>query len=249
MIRTLLGALQFLTVLPIRRNTAPPGRCVGWFPLVGALLGVAGSGVFYVTSMALPRSIAALVTIAFWVFASGGLHEDGLADSADAFRAGRAPGRILAILKDSRIGAFGGLALCFSLLLRWQAVERLSPSAFAIFAVTQALPRTMMVLLAYTTRPATRGLGGGFSLDLTWPWVGLAVISMLALLALLPPAFALFLVVCNLLLLSVASDYFDRRIGGVTGDCLGALAQLSEILTLLLFLCPLSPLYATLNLN
>src|SRR5215469_7120056 len=100
----LLGAISFLTILPIARKTAPSGRAAIFFPLVGAMLGAAGAGIFLALSRAIPISLAALIVVAFWASISGVLHEDGLADSADAFRAGRSREKIAAILKDSRIG-------------------------------------------------------------------------------------------------------------------------------------------------
>src|ERR1700693_1278895 len=101
------AAIRFLTILPVRGGDAPPGKAAAFFPLVGAMLGAAGAGVYSLTAMAFPASIAALATVAFWIAVSGVLHEDGLADVADAVRAGRPRERVLEILKDSRIGAFG----------------------------------------------------------------------------------------------------------------------------------------------
>src|ERR1051326_7376092 len=96
----LLAAIRFLTIIPVRGGDAPPGKAAAFFPLVGAMLGAAGAGIYLLTSRAFPGSVAALATVAFWVVISGVLHEDGLADVADAVRAGRSRDRMLAILKD-----------------------------------------------------------------------------------------------------------------------------------------------------
>src|ERR1700685_3414718 len=99
--RTLLGAISFLTIIPVRLETAPPGRSAALFPLVGAMLGAAGTFIYIEAAKAIPGSLAALITVAFWTVISGIMHEDGLADVADALRAGRSQERMLAILKDS----------------------------------------------------------------------------------------------------------------------------------------------------
>src|SRR5262245_13968406 len=104
MIPAFLGAVQFLTVLPVPGKTAPPARSAIFFPLVGAWLGWMGATIFLFLRAVFPLELAALAAVAFWIVVTGALHEDGLADVADAFRAGRSADRILAILKDSRIG-------------------------------------------------------------------------------------------------------------------------------------------------
>lgn len=240
MIRPLLGAFQFLTIFPIRASTAPPGHCAGWFPLVGAVLGYLGASVYIVTTRVLPVPVAALTVLAFWIVASGGLHEDGLADCADAFRAGRSPQRILAIMKDSRVGTYGALAVVLSVLFRWQSVAGLQTPAIPFLVCAQSTPRLAMVWFAYVSRPFGTGMGQQFSHDLSPARVLLAIITGLGLLFLLPPASAVCVLLVNLLLIYGAREYFYARLGGVTGDCFGAVEQLSEIGTLLIFLCPVS---------
>src|SRR5579863_1126237 len=162
MIRSLAGAIQFLTVLrlPATQEPATPGAAAAWFPLVGAILGAAGAGVFIGLAKILPVSLAALATVAFWTAASGVLHEDGLADVADALRAGRSRERMLTILKDSRIGTFGAMAVILSVLARWQALQYFTgPGILAVCIAAQAVPRAAMVGLAWTSRPVGTGLG------------------------------------------------------------------------------------------
>ncbi len=137
-----------------------PGRAAAFFPLVGAALGLAGAGVFLLAGLALPVSLAALATVAFWTAVSGVLHEDGLADVADAVRAGRPQAQILTILKDSRIGTFGAVALILSVLARWQALESLATDRVVeALVASQAVPRAAMVAMAWTSRPTGDGLG------------------------------------------------------------------------------------------
>src|SRR5260370_4158255 len=122
MISRFRGAIQFLTILHWPGDSAPPGQAALFFPLVGGLLGWSGAGLFLALKSFAGDSVAALLVLGYWVLVTGALHEDGLADVADAVRAGRGRDRMFAILKDSRIGAYGTLALLFSVLIRWQAL-------------------------------------------------------------------------------------------------------------------------------
>jgi adenosylcobinamide-GDP ribazoletransferase len=234
MIRSLLGAVQFLTIIPVRAKTASPGRSAIFFPLIGAWLGIMGAAVFDLLGRLFPQSIAAALSVAFWVLITGALHEDGLADVADAFRAHRSPGKILEVLKDSRIGAQGAAALVVVLLLRWQAVSATAIDPVQGFAVALGLSRASMVGLAWVARPAGAGLGADFSTELSTT-VTLGVIAQAAALAVwagVPQALGVGAVIVLL-----ARRYFERRLGGVTGDCLGATAQIVETAVLLLLSC------------
>src|SRR6185369_1346030 len=166
----LRAAIRFLTIIPVRGGDAPPGQAAAFFPLVGAMLGAAGAGLFMLASTAFPISIAALATVAFWIAISGVLHEDGMADVADAVRAGRPTERILAILKDSRIGAYGAVAILLSIVARWQALEYLAtPRVLETLIAAQAVPRAAMVAMAWCSRPAGSGLGHSLALTLNTP--------------------------------------------------------------------------------
>lgn len=237
MILRFLGALQFLTVLPIRRPTASPADSVVFFPLVGALLGALAVVVLVAAAAPLGQSIAALLAMAVLLLVTGGLHEDGLADSADAFRAGRSREKILAILKDSRIGAYGALALIVSLLLRWQSLVRLKKYPLAGVAAALALSRASMVLLGAVAPPAGEGLGALFAGRISRRV--LFATSIEAILLLAPVGYlinwkpALVMIAADFLIVLLARAYFVRRLGGVNGDCLGATCQLVEILNLI----------------
>src|SRR6202020_248337 len=100
------------------------------------------AGLFIAASLILPASIAALITVTFWTLISGVLHEDGLADVADAMRAGRTRERMIAILKDSRIGTYGAVAIVLTLVARWQALEHVpAPRILEVCILAQAVPR------------------------------------------------------------------------------------------------------------
>jgi adenosylcobinamide-GDP ribazoletransferase len=239
MMRQLLGAIQFLTILPVPAGTEP-NRAVFFFPLVGAALGAGAAGVQWAAARVLLPPIAALLALAFLMIATGGLHEDGLADVFDAFRAGRSPERIHAILKDSRIGTYGALAIVVSSLLRWQAIAALADRALPALAAAAGASRGGMVLLAYLSKPAGEGLGRSFVAGLSAAPVITAAVQAAALGFLVSPMHGVVALAANALVILLARAYFQRRLGGVNGDCMGATCQILEVLMLLIFVCPLS---------
>jgi adenosylcobinamide-GDP ribazoletransferase len=235
MIGRLLGAFQFLTVLPIRRATAAAGESALFFPLVGWALGFAGGLLLQSTRTFIPTPLASLVVLAFWAFLTGALHEDGFADVFDGFRAGRPRERILAILKDSRIGAHGALALVLVTVLRWQALISFVGDPVRSLSAIFAVSRASIAALAWISPPAGDGLGFEFSRTLTGAIVMGAILQALF--------FACFggaaLLLCGgtVLIVLAARRYFVARIGGVTGDCLGATGFLVETWGFVLFAC------------
>ncbi len=221
-------ALRFLTVIPVGGVARPMSAWAAvWFPVVGALLGLLGAAV---NQLPAPGRVRALLVLAVWALVTGALHEDGLADTFDACGGGRTREDILRILKDSRIGTYGALALVFSVLLRWEALAKAPESTLvATLVACQALPRAGIVALAWLAGPATEGLGGTWAASLRW-WhalgavvVGVGIAGWRA-----APAAGWCAVVVLL-----AAWYFRRRLGGITGDCLGAVNQIQEIGVLL----------------
>lgn len=232
MMRRFLGAVQFLTVIPIRTATAPPGECGAFFPLVGLLIGGAAAGLWIAAHVWFSDALAALFPLLFLIAITGGLHEDGLADIADAIRANRSRERMHEIMKDSRVGAYGVLALVISLLFRWQAIAALrSPEGLAVACV---LSRTTMVALAAISQPAGEGLGADFIRSATRGAALLAILQGGAAALLLVPWAACLLLGSQALVLLAARAWFHRRLGGVTGDCFGAAAVVGETLFLIL---------------
>ncbi|MEO8027388.1 MAG: adenosylcobinamide-GDP ribazoletransferase [Bryobacteraceae bacterium] len=238
MIRSLLGAIQFLTIVPVRARTASPGAAAFWFPLIGAVIGAVGATLFVGLKPWIGAPLAAVAAVTVWCFFTGGLHEDGLADVADAVRAGRSVDKMFAILKDPAIGVYGGLVLILSVMVRWQAVQELpSDRVIWIAAVAGALSRATMVILAYISRPARAGLGFFFASSLTrFGFVSAIAWSLLAAFSLgWRPAFAILL--AQYLLIRLARAWFENRLGGITGDCLGATGLAVELSALVLLTC------------
>jgi adenosylcobinamide-GDP ribazoletransferase len=233
-----MGAVQFLTVMPVSAKSEAPGAAAAWFPLVGAVLGAAGAGVYLAFARAFPASIAALACVAFWTAASGVLHEDGLADVADALRAGRSRESMLTILKDSRIGTFGAVAVILSMLSRWQALQYFTgPSLIAVCIAAQAVPRAAMVGLAWTSRPVGTGLGYALASTLRTSGAVIALALGIAAALLCGLRAGTVILAGSFVIAHLARSYFYKRLGGVNGDCLGATEQLIEIFILGLFAC------------
>lgn len=230
-------ALVFLTRLPIRlarpwRAEDLAGSAV-MFPVVGALLGLAG-GLAYALAwrLELTSFLAALAAIATVALLTGAMHEDGLADVADGFGGGRTRDDALRIMRDPRIGTFGALALLLALLARTGALANLAeprlvlPALIAAAAVSRAtLPALLLTLPS--ARPDGLAATAGRP---HWARVvaGAALACLLAFALLGPAAAAAGLIAAGALALLLAALAW-RRIGGVTGDVLGAAQQLAEL--------------------
>src|SRR5690348_8509461 len=137
-LRRFAGSFQFLTVLPIHGDTSSPAEAAVFFPVTGALLGAFAGIVARYGSMVFGCSLGSLLALGCLLFVSGGLHEDGLADVTDAIRAGRSRERMLEILKDSRVGTYGAIALIVCFLLRWQSIENMTVPLIAGLCVAAA---------------------------------------------------------------------------------------------------------------
>lgn len=223
-------ALQFLTILPVRAPAAAPGKAAWAFPVVGALLGLAAAGLWR-----LPMGPLLIVIVMAMV--TGGLHEDGLADVCDALRAYRTREKMHLILKDSRVGAHGALALIASFIFRWQALTMLQGDAWWRLPAAYGISRAAMVLMAATTPAVGEGLGRAFGESLPRGAALVAVLQIALLAALTGWPSALWIsgaVIAALVLLRL---WFLARLGGVTGDCLGAACQVGEAVALGVLTC------------
>ncbi|MCS7025980.1 MAG: adenosylcobinamide-GDP ribazoletransferase [Bryobacteraceae bacterium] len=227
--KRLRGAVRFLTILPVPGEVAPPGECAVFFPLIGVGIAWIGYRLVSLLEAFVGSALAALVGVAFWTWIGGGLHEDGLADVADAFGSPRPASKILAILKDSRIGTWGTLALIFVVAFRWQSVQRLPASAASELAACFALARAAMVVLAWTTRPVGEGLAARFAAGLSSPGALVATGSgLIFAFALAGFQLGLLLTALAVLLTWMLRSWFEAKLGGVNGDCLGATCLLVE---------------------
>lgn len=234
-------ALVFLTRLPLRIDGAPDppalAESVPLFPLVGALIGLAAGVIFALATLAgLPPLLAAALAVAAQIGLTGALHEDGLADLADGLGGGQAVEDRLRIMRDPRIGAFGALALMLALGLRAGSLAELGDAerVAAALIAAGALSRAALPLAMAWLPPARRD-GLAATAGRPHPARAGAALLIAALLALLvlPPAPALLALALALAAAAAVARLARRRIGGLTGDVLGAMQQLAEIAVLL----------------
>ncbi len=242
-------ALVFLTRLPLPAIGPLNGplaegaaaRATGWFPLVGALVGLAGGAVLALAAaLNLPPLAGALLALAATVRLTGGLHEDGAADVADGFGGGRDTARKLEIMRDSRVGSYGVLALVFSVAIRAAALAALPvPAAVAALVAAGALSRCALAALALALPPARRdGLGAAQgrparSTVLLALVLGIAVAAAALWGIALPGAVPAAAVLAALAAVWAMAALARRQIGGQTGDVFGAAQQLAEAAVLL----------------
>lgn len=233
-LREFAAAVQFMTRIPVPAFRYEPEMVLGgakFYPLVGALVALGAIVIERLLRSHLPAAVTALAVLIYLVAITGGFHEDGLADSADAFGGGWTRPRMLEIMHDSRIGSFGTLAIALSLLARWALLAAMPVERFALYLLTaQVLCRwSTLPLGTFVDSARSDGLGARFAhkIPLTSALVGTLLAFLIAAWALRLQALAPILAVSGITLLS--AFYYRSQIGGITGDCFGATNQLAEI--------------------
>jgi adenosylcobinamide-GDP ribazoletransferase len=232
-------ALTFLTKVPwpraLQAESRDLARALFWFPWVGALLGLAFTGVWLGFSRVLPTPAAAALLVCFTVLITGGLHLDGLADTVDGLGGGKDPEERRRIMKDSRVGAFGVLSLILVLLVKFAfflaAGEKGWRYEFILFPI---LSRWGMVFLAYLSdyaRPEG-GLGQAMTTGVSLKTTVGAGVSALLLAVLVLGLKGLILWAGAGAVIYLLSLYFRQALGGVTGDVLGAANEIVEVAVL-----------------
>jgi adenosylcobinamide-GDP ribazoletransferase len=237
--RAFKGAVSFLTRIPTGTGTSSPEAMASWvpyFPVVGALVGLSGAVVYAAATAVWVPIVAASIAVAVEVVITGGFHEDGLGDSADALGATGGREDVRRILRDPRLGSFGVLAITLGLILRVGTMTSLQPwSAVAALPAAHALSRAAaMVVLNYTPIAQKQGLGATYGHALTGRALMAGMFSAIAISVL---AIGLWGLVAAVVAASVALSMGHaarRRIGGVTGDVLGATQQCALVAVLLL---------------
>ena len=235
-LRLALTAVQYFTRLPVPawvgHSSDHLQGSARYFTCVGILVGALGALMLWLTNLLLPSPLPAIVSTAFTVLLTGALHEDGLADTFDGLGGGATRERALEIMKDSRLGTFGMVALIFTLLTKIAALDSL-PMTFApaVLIAGHAFSRGCAIALlfagGYVRNPeqsrahaVARNIGRG-------EFIFAAIVGSV-------PLFwcglhALAGVIAALIALFVLARWFLRRLGGFTGDTLGAAQQLTEI--------------------
>lgn len=234
----LFCAVIFLTRIPLPFNRPMEGqRPLLYFPLVGLFIGGFAAAIFYLADIYWPQPIAALLSLILTVLCTGALHEDGLADSADGMGGGWSVEDKLRIMKDSRIGTYGTLALVFAALLKLVALASMPPShIMAALISAHVLARwSALPLLCYSAYVGG-GSATGFADSTNRKRLVLASVYAAIIVLLIAPEQALLALFMALVVTLISYRYFRKKLGGVTGDSLGAANQIIEIVVYLVFL-------------
>ena len=234
-----VGALQFLTRIPIRTPAATPrSAMVPWFPFVGVVVGAAVGAVAAGLEYWLAPFAAAAVAVGVGMLITGAFHEDGLADLADAVAGGSTRARRFEILQDSRLGTYGTAALCSSIVVRVAALTGLAavgPAVTIAAAVAvHALARGVAVgVLGYFPAAAPDGLGAAFQSDVSRARATLTVAIAVAIGALTIGWWIGPVAAAGLVVAAAIAIVATRTLGGITGDVAGAVEQAVELAALL----------------
>lgn len=238
--RYFLVALMFFTRIPVRIEAfqeSDLNHASRFFPLIGILVGAFAAIVYWLASQLVPQEIAVIASMISSILLTGAFHEDGLADAVDGLGGGLGKEQVLTIMQDSRIGSYGAIALVLTLLLKFQVLIHITPVFLPLIMVAaHALSRFAAVLVMFT-QPYVRPQGKSKPLatQLSTSELMQAALFGLAPLLLLPPRYLLALVAVAILW-AWFSLTLKKRLGGYTGDCLGAMQQLTEITFYLSFL-------------
>jgi adenosylcobinamide-GDP ribazoletransferase len=237
--QNLLNAFALLTTLPFARPRAwqpgDSGRAAAWYPLAGLIIGAFTCLAWKGALSVLPASVAGVLALGIWVGLTGGLHLDGLADCCDGLLASASPERRLEIMKDPRLGVFGGIGLILILFLKGTVLATLTPAAGLGIMLAASLARWCVLPAALLPLARPDGLAADFVSGLRRSSIFIGALIPLGLSLVL--GMRGFLAVIVGLSAAVFVMLFARsRIGGVTGDVFGMLVEVVETAALLAFL-------------
>lgn len=243
------AALRFFTRLPVPawvgHSQDQLNHAARYFPLVGIMIGAIGAGVTAVLGWWLPPSLAILLGMAATLLATGAFHEDGFADSCDGFGGGWSQAQVLTIMKDSRIGSYGAIGMTMMLLAKFTALGeiyaafglgKLAAALIAAHALSRFASTVLIYALDYVredasskSKPLAQRMGRGELLT--------AAVFGFAPCILMPQPQVWVTLVVVAFVTAGAARYFVKRIGGYTGDCLGATQQVAELTFYMGLLC------------
>jgi adenosylcobinamide-GDP ribazoletransferase len=211
-------------------------RSVRYFPLVGLIVGSLAAAVYRLGSLVWPDPLPAVLALATAAWVTGGLHEDGWADVFDGFAASREPRRILEVFKDSRVGAVGALALTFLVLGKLAGLMTLAvrevPAALVTAHVLSRWSSLPLLWRLAHARPEG-GMAGPLAGRVRGGSLATGTAMAVLIVAVLLRERALPALAATAIATAAAGLFFRRRLGGITGDCLGATNQLVELAVLL----------------
>lgn len=233
-----LVALQFLTRLPVPSHHWSAERMAAtprWYPAVGLLVGAIAAAVFWVASLLFPPVLAAMISTVAGILATGAFHEDGFADLCDGIGGGVTRVQALEIMRDSRLGTYGALGLGLTVGAKLAALASLPVAAVpAVLLAAHPASRASSVVVIATSRylrdhGTGKPVAGGLSTGALVFAVGSGALATAALCAVLPAVAVAGGMLGLVLGHWLTRRRFEPRLGGYTGDCLGAVQQTSEL--------------------
>lgn len=236
-------ALSFLTIFPVANDMTPEpdrlARSMGFFPAAGLVLGLGLVVLNWLLDGLIPRPVLDCLLILFLILATGALHLDGIADLIDGLAGGKDRAGVLEIMKDSRVGAIGVVGLVMVLLLKYLSLVYIDLELkSAALIMTPAAGRWIQVVLASYCkylRPQG-GTGAAFVEQVGEREVMIATGTLIAAAIVLFGFSGIFLVFLFGIVAMILLRYFQSRLGGVTGDVLGAATEVVEVMSLLFIL-------------
>ena len=240
-----LAALQFLTVMPLpgRREVSPEdlGRSVGYFPVVGLIIGLIMAGLNWLLGLFLPPAVVNVLLIVYLVIISGALHLDGFVDTCDGIAGHKTPEARWQVMHDSRAGAFGIVGVCLLLLVKYVSLNNVPENLLlATLILMPVISRWAMVYAIFAYPYAMpSGLGKLFKEGTSWPRLLMATLISLAVVILaglaglaIIPGLAIMLAIWIMVL--IMATYLKRKFAGLTGDTYGAINEVAEVVVLIL---------------
>ena len=239
--KSMVAAIRFLTILgPSKRAEVSADylpRSLLYFPLVGLLIGIILVGANFLLSKHLNHSVVNLSIVILLIILTGALHLDGFADTLDGFYAGKDRQEILKIMEDSHIGTVGAIGLVILILSKFVLLEGI-PEAIkckALLLVPLSSRWAMVVSGSFSKAAKSEGLGKFFCKPVSLrEWLGATVFTLLAAFLILKTQLIPFFLSLFLFTL-ILTRYIVKKIGGMTGDTFGALNELTEVFSLLIF--------------
>lgn len=230
-----LAAIGFFTRIPIAMkadfNESDLNHAARYFPLVGVVIGAVAALVYTLASEILPKELAILASMGATIWVTGAFHEDGLTDAIDGLGGGWEKEQVLTIMQDSRIGSFGAVGLFLILLAKFEALAHIYPALIVVVLIAAHALSRFAAVLVITTQAYVKPKGKAKSLATKMSAGELALAALFGLgpLLLLAPKLLLVTVVPMAIVWCWFSYTLKRRLGGYTGDCLGAMQQLCEL--------------------
>ncbi len=237
-----LAALYFLTIihLPWRREVSPEelGRSLGYFPLVGIIIGLILAGLNWALGLALPSAVVNVLLIASMAVISGALHLDGFIDTCDGIAGHKTVEARWQVMHDSRAGGFGIVGACLLLLAKYISLNNVpQPLVMMALLLMPVVSRWTMVyaIVAYPyARPS--GLGKIFKQQASWLRFTIATLIALAVAIVLARWAGLIVMAGIWVMVILMATYLKRKFAGLTGDTYGAINEVAEVCVLILVL-------------